>query len=241
MPIPPNEEQIINSVLTGDVSKLGAPRIPFFLGSYKSTGIDIRLAIEGENFNLFNVDFWKMIRLGLNPNSITITPTLRIAEARTGSGRVYYNWVNEKGSAIEAYEVSLSGETGNLLPGNSESRRKLWFWMKLRELTLEPREVSTVQPQTQKGGEFAGSGSVAGVTEKRVNDQFMLIRTIGIPITMLLIGFFKTPIVFNESSESQYNHSWSCTFVVTDMFPRYEDLSRFTSFSVLPELIGEFT
>lgn len=249
-PLFPSEDQWINSILTRDITPYGAPRIPFFFGSYLSTKIDIRSAIKGENFDLSLVQFWNMLQLGINPSSLTLTPFIRIAEARTGFGKVYYNWVNERGSVIEAYELSLNGVTGNLFPGDAASKRKLYLWMKFRELTLEPREISVIPPvgpssdaetpPTADAGETIPASEQGNIDllQKRVNDQFILIRTTGIPTTMLLIGFYKIPITFSETAAEQYNHSWSCTFVVTEMYPRYEELSKFSSFSVFPEILA---
>jgi hypothetical protein len=225
--------QMMTNILNREATPYGSPRIPFWFGSYKSTGIDIRQAIQGDVFSFGGlqvengriatapvVEFWKFLRLGVNPSGIVLTPFIRISEARTAAGRVYYNWVNETGSAIEAYELQLSGMTGNLLPGNPDERRKLYSWMKLRELTLEERETV----------------DIANPTLKKINEQFILVRTIGIPTTTLFIGFYKVPITFSEKAESQYNHDWSCTFVVTDMYPRYEKMSASVVFSVFPEL-----
>lgn len=218
---------VVHTLLTKRRGRLGVKRVPFWFGSRKSSGIDILAAIRDRDFSFENIDYTKLIKLIVNPNHVELTPSIRIAQASTGAGRVYYNWVNERGSAIEAYEISMKGTTGNLLPGTSDSQVKLYTWMRFREMTLEPRRIKVVIEENKEEGKL--------VEIDVINNAFILARTIGLPTTIIFVGYYKSPIVFTESSENQYSHDWEFTFAITDMFPRYEELSLSAVFDIVPE------
>lgn len=236
-----NVDSLTSSVFGREVSYYGVSRIPFWFGSDKSLGYSIYDLLNNETIDITQLDFKKMIKLAINPNNIQITPTIRIANAKTAGGRVYYNWVDKDGRAIEAYEMTCSGVTGNLFPGSPDAARKLYIWMKLRELTLEPRVRKTTvnsEETITQSGLWTGATSVITRTKEVINDSFIIARTVGLPTPIIFIGHYSVPIPFIENADNQYNHSWNFTFVIKDMYPRYEELSSHVSLTTIPALIA---
>ena len=145
-------DSLVRNILLRDVAIFGVARTPFFFGSVLSTGIDglpfsvdestqqiLRPDTKDESRTLFSFTaLSKLIRLSINPHELTIAPYVRIEEVMTGGGRTYYHWLDEELKAMEAYTLTMRGVTGNLLPGSTDAKIKLYWWTKLRELTYEP-------------------------------------------------------------------------------------------------------
>jgi len=231
-------DSLLRNILSREVSQYGVSRIPFWFGSTKSTGIRVSDLVEDETFRINFEALRKMLRLKVNPNSIEITPYIRFAESRTNAGRIYYHWVNEEGKAVDIYEISMRGQTGNLLPGNAEAKRKLYLWMKLRELSYEPRvfkSTEITEDRVRVGPEFQTITSEK--TKEIKNEFFIFVRTVSLPTLIMFTGFFKTPIVITERAEDQYNIEWSFTFGVTNVYPRLETLSKVAMIPFFPQLL----
>jgi hypothetical protein len=250
-------DTLIKSVLSRDVTKFGVSRVPFFFGSTLSTGISPKELVENEVIapekltlrlptGTFLTALRKMIKLRINPNQITITPYIRFAEARTNAGRIYYHWVDREGKAVDIYELTMSGQTGNLLPGNAESKQKLYLWMKLRELSYEPRVFDSSEKVVIGKEEVidfeTGTSEIKDITgetrTQKKNEFFIFVKTVSLPTLIMFTGFFKTPIVITERADSQYNHDWSITFGVENVYPKLETLSKTTMITLLPQLLG---
>ena len=233
-----NIDSLTQNIFGKEVSYFGVSRIPFWFGSDRSLGYSISDLLKEETIDLTKLEFNKMIKLSINPTNIQITPMIRIPTAKTAGGRVYYNWVDKDGKAIEAYEMTCSGVTGNLLPGAPDAARKLYLWMKLRELTLEPRTRKWTLRELTTDTTIVSGASVSTSKREVINDSFIIARTVGLPTLMIFVGHFSVPIPFIENAENQYNHNWSFTFVIKDMYPRYEELSSYVSLSTMPQLIA---
>lgn len=230
----------IRNILSRALSQFGVARIPFFFGSIKSTGLSAIPSALDLNNSMLTPDIAptysyaalsKFLRLMVNPNELIIKPYVRITEGKTGGGRIYYHWLDESGRAVEAYTLNLKGETGNLLPDAPSSKLRLYYFMKLRELTLEPYYVTTP----------TGNTLASGAQElKRIrNQQFIIARTIGLPAPILFSGFYRQPITHRETAKDQYNIQWDCEFVIEEMFPRYEDISALAgATAIIPEIVS---
>ena len=204
-------------------SMSGINRVPFYFGSLASTGVEAiptALAMTDQltkhdvaanlKVNAAQIhSLRKMIRLMINPQTLHITPYVRISEVKTGGGRTYYHWLDEGGRSAEAYILTMNGLTGNLLPNNPDAALKLYFYMRLRELTLEPFWV--YDPKTK--------------TKVR-NYAFIIVRTVGLPVSIIFQGFFRKPIIITEDANNQYNIAWDFEFVIENMKPDLFELSK---------------
>lgn len=230
-------DSLIRTLLTQGHTQNGVTpkvqRIPFYFGSVASTGISgIPVGMDLTTDLLtpdLKVDFSvsslnKLIRLGVNPSEMSVTPYVRIAEVKTGGGRTYFHWLDEDNKAMEAYILTMRGTTGNLFPGTPESKAKLYWWMRLREMTMEPYWV--MDEMTTAGGR----------PTKMRNYQYIVAQTIGLPTSVLFLGFYRKPIALAESSNSQYNIPWDFEFVIEQMYPRIDELTTFVGGNLLPEL-----
>ena len=116
----------------------------------------------------------------------------------------------------------MRGVTGNILPGSRDAKLKLYTFMKLRELTLEPYWINKEED---------------GVIRKKRNYQFILVNTIGLGLSVLFIGFYSTPISLVERADSQYNLGWNIEFIVEKMIPDYRELSKIAGGSrLIPDI-----
>jgi len=211
-------DRLIRSLLAREVTLFGVSRVPFYFGSTRSSYIDIEKVIKGGSMPFSNLG--SMISLKVNPDSLTLTPEIRVSYVKTAGGRAYYHWLNEDRDSIEAFSLRMRGSTGSLLPGSRDARVKLYNFLKLRELTLEPYWVY------DKDG------------VKTRNHQFILAYTIGLGIAVLFIGFYTKPIVLSEDASRQYNITWEIDFIVEYMLPSYKNLSSMVSSSVLvPDIL----
>ena len=225
---------MVEGVLLKAAAIVGTPRIPFFFGSAKTTGVSaLPSAVDMQN-SLVTPDLKiipelselkKLIMLRINPSEMSITPYVRIEEVKTGGGRTYYHWLDSKNRAIEAYTLTMKGTTGSLLPGNPESKLKLYSYLKLRELTLEPYW-------------FNGKDKYGNLVKTK-NQQYIVVRTVGLPVSILFGGFYRKPITLTETAGNQYNIAWDFEFVIEGMKPDIYTLSKFVGANPLVPSIAQ--
>ena len=247
---------IIQSVLNKAQSLAGEPRIPFMFGSVKSLGgvppigdaqdflntllhPDLQAVASALNptsnassSSLFSLT--KFIRLMVNPDTLSITPYVRIPEVKTGGGRMYYHWLDDDGRAVEAYRLILKGQTGNIRPGAPDSNLKLYWFMKLRELSLEPYWVNMSMTKSAVAMEQITEASQTYTPTNRVrNYQYIMLSTVGLPMPIVFQGFYMKPIVHIESAARQFSIGWDIDFVIETMQPRLEDISALSGWALL--------
>jgi len=216
---------IVDGVLLKAAALAPLPRIPFSFGSVKSTGVSAIpkvldmincLVTPDQKFVVRLNSIKKVITLKINPTELTITPYVRIEEVKTGGGRTYFHWLDQNDRAVEAYVLTMKGTTGTLLPKNPDSAAKLYTYLKLRELTLEPywfRDPTT------------------GV--KTRNQQWIIVRTIGLPLSIVFGGFYRKPIMLTENAAGQYNLTWDFEFIIEAMEPDFYTLSKLVGSNLL--------
>ena len=276
----------VQSVLNKAQSLAGEPRVPFLFGSVKSLGgsppvgnvlsfmntllrpdlndvrdaLDPGVTLTGMSSGLLSLT--KFIRLMVNPETLNITPYVRIPEVKTGGGRTYYHWLDDEGRAVEAYRLTLKGQTGNIRPGAPDAKLKLYWFIKLRELTLEPywtmmpaqkistytqnELIPTLMPSTLEGGLPGPTviGNVMAPVEHTVvsteykkvrNYQYIMLATVGLPMPILFTGFYMKPIMHSESAANQFSIAWDLDFVIESMYPRMEQISDLCGWTLLGE------
>ena len=251
----------VQSVLNKAQSLAGEPRVPFLFGSVKSLGgsppvgnvlsfmntllrpdlndvrdaLDPGVTLTGMSNGLLSLT--KFIRLMVNPETLNITPYVRIPEVKTGGGRTYYHWLDDEGHAVEAYRLTLKGQTGNIRPGAPDAKLKLYWFIKLRELTLEPYWTMVPETKTADAKPTLSAGdSVTTTTYKKVrNYQYIMLATVGLPMPILFTGFYMKPIMHSESAANQFSIAWDIDFVIESMQPRLEQISDLCGWTLLGE------
>lgn len=236
----------LDSVVTGVISRMmgmvGIARVPFYFGSTYSLGgeeadlpvavdMSTRLTHPDQEVNLSFGNLSKFIRLSVNPSSLQLDPYVRIEEVNTGQGKTFYHWLDQNNKATMPYSLRLSGETGNLFPNAPDAKKKLYFYTKLRELTMEPYWIVTPTTKTtSKTVDIFEMGtvttnSVSNFNVKTRNSQYIILQTIGLPVSIVFIGFYKKPITLKEDASNQYSLRWDFEFIIENMIPDITEIS----------------
>lgn len=214
-------DKILVSMLNREASTFGMTRVPFYFGSEKMSGVNIDDFFKTGGEKISSLFFKKIIKMKINPTSVEITQAKRITNVKTAGGRVYYHWLRKGDSSDDYFSndvmlLKFRGVTGNINLRSPQGFDKLWIFLKLRDLTAEPRL-------------FRDNNGVL-----RVNRQFCILRTVAMPFTVLFVGFYDSVMKIADTVDSPFQKSWELSFVVERVFPDLTEMSQY----LMPQLVS---
>lgn len=179
-----------------------------------------------EENNVANTDFnlgssMKVIRMAVNPNSVTFDQPKRWTKRDVRDGSVFFHFTNSRGQNNDILTLRFRGNTGNIdLRGSLVEPRsedtgallKLKVWHNLYQLTREPMLLA---------------GNVVNVFRITYSSQLL-------PIPIEFRGFFNTVLNFEENAEKPNSRDYSFDFTVTGVDPDLDDMVA-NVLSVLPD------
>lgn len=218
-------KKVIEKAMMGRKNQAsGGLRVPFYFGSERLSGIDVSDFFGDSSSSVGEQFFKSLIRMKINPNSLVISQEKRITDIKTAGGRTYFHWLRKGKSSDDYYsndvmKIKIKGETGNINLRSPDGVLKLYTYLKLRDLTAEPRLYKVMD----KGGKSV----------YKVNRAFCILRTPALPFVLLFVGFFQSVMTITDIATAPFQKSWELDFVVEAVFPDMVEISQY----MLPEVI----
>lgn len=177
-----------------------------------------------------------VIRMAVNPNSVSFSQNKRISRRDTMEGATFYHFTDSADQNNDILEVSMTGDTGNIninvdpisLVGTG-AYLKLKTWHDLYNLTREGMLLNEA------------NSSIKFASRSIPNQFFITYRTVLFPVQITLVGFFSQPLAFTETAESPYNTKYSIRFTVTDTYPKLDAISSRIGSAVLANTLFDAT
>ncbi len=216
-----SSDQVFASLINLDATTSGILRVPFYFGSERMSGINIDNFFSPNSSQTISSLFFKnILKMSINPNQVDIMQEKRITTVKTAGGKVFFHWLRKSETSDEYYsndvvKLKFKGVTGNIKMTSPGGFEKLYAFLKLRDLTAEPRlwdNQGTLQP----------------------NRQFCIMRTVAVPFTVLFIGFWERVLTITDTSESPFQKSWEAAFTVEKTFPNIVEMTKW----MLPEVVS---
>jgi hypothetical protein len=162
-----------------------------------------------------------IIKMAVNPNSISWRQPKRIVKRDTRNGSIYFHFSNEKGQNNDILTMDFRGNTGNIDPRgsanvnqgvfstvsdtpdtNTNAIAKQIIWHNLWSLTREPMLLP----------------------DNTINVFQIFYSSPIIPIQIQLRGFFTNVLDWTDSADKPFSKDYSFGFTVQETIPPLDDL-----------------
>lgn len=162
----------------------------------------------------------------LNPSSIQIQQTKRIARADVRGGAVFYHGVNVEGADNDILILSISGSSGDIRvpPQRAAGTAEPGEGNTNQEVEAEKAWLDAVRRRFREFWKLVQmSREPILLSDGTVNKFFLTMVSPVFQIDVTFEGFFSQPLTWSESATEKGSITWDCEFTVNRVTPSFAD------------------